>query len=68
VRNYLAEFLAAERPSLAPWVAPEVEAKIDAALLRSEDGRMRPIFEALAGEVPYESIALVMAHRRGVAE
>jgi ATP-dependent DNA helicase RecQ len=68
VRNYLAEFLAAERPSLAPWVAPEVEARIDAALMQSEDGRMKPIFEALRGEVPYEAIALVMAHRRGVAD
>ena len=30
--------------------------------MTSEDGRLMPVFEALGGEVSYESLRLVSAH------
>ena len=68
VVEYLLEWIDAERPaSIAPWVAPELQARITAALRQSEDGRLKPVFEALGGEVPYEAIRITAAFLRGEA-
>jgi ATP-dependent DNA helicase RecQ len=63
--QYLAEWVEHESPpSLAPWIAPEIEARAAAALLTSEDGRLKPVFEALGGDVPYEVLRVVSARLR----
>ncbi len=60
--QYLADWISEERPtSIAPWISASDEARVRSALLQSEDGRLKPIFEALQGEVPYELIRLVKA-------
>ena len=64
VVQYLAEWVRRERPaSIEPWVAPELEEAVAAALTNSEDGRLKPIHAALEGRVPYDTIRLVAAHR-----
>jgi ATP-dependent DNA helicase RecQ len=69
VTEYLVEWIEAERPaSIAPWVAPELQARISAALRQSEDGRLKPVFDALGGEVPYEAIRITAAFLRGEAD
>ncbi len=62
--QYLSEWIVQRRPvSIAPWVAPETYARVAAALRGSEDGRLKPVFEALGGTVDYETIRLVVAHQ-----
>jgi len=70
VVGYLVEWIAEEKPaSIAPWVAPELQARVEAAMRGSEDGRLKPVFEALGGDVPYEVLRIVSAHlRSGAAE
>ena len=68
VHEYLAEWIEAERPpSIDPWVAPAVQAKVRAVVQRSEDGRLKSMFDALGGAVAYDLIRLVAAHVRGAA-
>ena len=63
--EYLVDYIAIARPSsIAAWVPDEVYAKVARALSASEDGRIKPAFEALHGKVPYEQIRLVAAHLR----
>ena len=45
-----------------------VEARVSRALIGSEDGRLKPVFDALGGEVPYEQIRIVAAHLRNTGE
>lgn len=69
VTEYLVEWIEAERPaSIAPWVAPELQARISAVLRQSEDGRLKPVFDALGGEVPYEAIRITASFLRGEAD
>ncbi len=66
--QYLVEWIRRTQPeSLAPWVPEAVEARVRQALQASEDGRLRPVFEALGGEVPYEQIRFVAARLRGAS-
>jgi uncharacterized protein YpbB len=68
VLEYLAEWIEAERPpSIDAWVAPEVQQQVRAVVQRSENGRLRPMFEALGGAVAYDTIRLVAAHVRSEA-
>ncbi|MEO6597113.1 MAG: DNA helicase RecQ [Planctomycetota bacterium] len=68
VVQYLAEWIRQERPaSIEAWVALDVQAKVAAALHHSEDGRMKPVFDALVGVVSYDTIRIVAAHREGIA-
>ncbi len=67
--QYLGEFVAAKKPqSIDPWVAPATYRRVSKAAAESEDARLKPIFERLGGEVPYEEIRLVLAHMRAMAE
>jgi ATP-dependent DNA helicase RecQ len=69
VTEYLVEWIEAERPaSIAPWVAPELQARIGAVLRQSEDGRLKPVFDALGGKVAYEAIRITMAFLRSEAD
>ena len=61
--RYCIEWIATERPvRIAALVPDEVYARVEAALMTSEDGRLKPVFEALGGEVSYEILRLVSAH------
>lgn len=63
VSAYLATWIKESKPaSIAPWVTPERYALIANELLKSEDGRYKPIFEALNEEVSYEEIRFVKVH------
>ena len=60
--GYLYDYLRHEQvmdPS--PWVQPEVAARIEQAAAESTDGRLKPIHEALGGEVSYDEIRVVLA-------
>ena len=46
------------------WVDDDTVRKIMSAAASSEDGRLKPIFEALDGTVPYDVIALTLVHFR----
>ncbi|MCG3133068.1 MAG: ATP-dependent RNA helicase DbpA [Planctomycetes bacterium] len=66
VVQYLVEFLREEPPaSLDPWVAPEVQARVLPALASSPDGRLRPVFDQLAGAATYDQIRMVRAFVEG---
>jgi ATP-dependent DNA helicase RecQ len=63
--QYLAEFIAAHGVSDAsPWVAEEQSRRIVAAAKQVGGTRLTPIFEALAGQVPYDTIRLALACHR----
>ena len=67
--QYLAEFVAQRRPkSTDAWVAPAVYERVAAAAMEAETPRLKPIFDQLGGEVPYEEIRLVLAQFRAKAE
>jgi ATP-dependent DNA helicase RecQ len=67
--QYLGEFIAERRPkSIDPWVAPAVYQRVAQAAADAETPRLKPLFERLGGEVPYEEIRLVLAHLRARAE
>ncbi len=61
--GYLAEFLMERKPAdVRAWVDDATYQRVVAAM--SEDGRLAPIFEKLGGNVPYETIRIVIAHQR----
>jgi ATP-dependent DNA helicase RecQ len=63
VAGYLEDYIGERRPaSIEPWVEPKVYDRVKAAALKSEGALLRPVFEALAGEIPYEQIRIVMKH------
>ena len=64
VADYLEEFIRAERPAeITPWVDQSTYGRVTDAIRSHPVGLLRPIFDALLGEVPYETIRLVKAHR-----
>jgi ATP-dependent DNA helicase RecQ len=63
VWQYLEEFIAERRPkSIEAWVPPAVYRRVSEAAADAESARLKPLYEKLGGEVPYEEIRLVMAH------
>jgi ATP-dependent DNA helicase RecQ len=71
--EYLAEYIASERPaSIEPWVAAPLYKRIAEAIAElqkhapaDEAWRLQPIYAALDGAVSYEDIRLVVAHLKG---
>lgn len=68
VTQHLCAWIEEAKPeSLAPWVrtetARQVEQTID-SLQKEERGRLRPIFDALHGEVGYDQIRIVISGLR----
>lgn len=61
VGTYLYEWLS-EKPGrdISAWVDQETVERIRGAANASEDGRLKPIFDALGGSVPYEHIRLAL--------
>jgi ATP-dependent DNA helicase RecQ len=69
VTGYLAEYIEAWRPvSIANWVDDATYARVTAAAEKDTSGRLKPIFEACGGEIPYDAIRLVLSHVRPRAE
>jgi len=61
--GYLAEYVVQQRPErIDAWVDEPTYRRVAAAAAASEDGRLKPLFDQLAGEVPYETLRLVIAH------
>src|SRR5262249_38374836 len=66
VCDYLAGFVRLERPaSLAPWVDEETVLRVTAAARQVGGERLKPIYLALGGEVPYDVIRLGVAEVGG---
>ena len=60
VAGYLGEYLRAERvldPS--PWLDGETARRIEAAIEEVGCQRLRPIFDRLGGEVPFDEIRIM---------
>ncbi|MCB9841317.1 MAG: RecQ family ATP-dependent DNA helicase [Phycisphaeraceae bacterium] len=66
VEGYLGEFVLSEKPaSIRAWVDEPTQARIEEAAREVGEGRLRPIYERLGGEVGYVQIRLVLAHTWG---
>lgn len=67
--SYLAEFIAANPPeTLDRWVDRETYERVRRAHQQHDTQFLRPVFEALDGQVPYEVIRLVVAHLSALAQ
>ncbi len=61
--QYLEEFITTRKPaSIAMWVDDATYDRVLGAI--GEEQRLKPIFEKLNGEVPYEAIRMVIAHQK----
>jgi ATP-dependent DNA helicase RecQ len=62
VAEYLVEFIhETELSDPTPWVDQATFDRVRRARAASTDGRLRPIFEALGGDVTYDSIRIALA-------
>jgi ATP-dependent DNA helicase RecQ len=70
VYGYLAEYIQNERPDrIDAWVPPALYQRIiEAATAIASEGRFKPIYDHLEGEVPYEILRLVITHHRATVE
>ena len=63
VSDYLATWVADHRPeSVAAWVDQTSYDRINVAANEVGRGRLRPIYEALGGEVDYDKIRITLSH------
>jgi len=61
--EYLRQYIAEECPArIDAWVDEPTYRRVAAAAATSEDGRLKPLFEQLGGEVPYDVLRLVLTH------
>jgi len=64
VMDYLAEYVARDRPeAIDAWVDPSLQSRVNPIIEELGPSPMRPIFERLNGEVSYDIIRIVAAHR-----
>lgn len=62
VEKYLIDYLeTAQTTNPEPWANAEMLERVRAAANVSEDGRLKPIFDALSGEVSYPQIRVCLA-------
>ncbi len=62
VSGYLAEFIRADKiTDPARWVSSDNIALIESVIHLSEDRRLKPIYDALEGKVPYDDIRIVVS-------
>jgi RecQ family ATP-dependent DNA helicase len=67
IAEYLGDYLQDERPNdISAWVPEERYGRIRAAAHEAGIDRLKPIFEALNGEVPYDDIRIVVGHMRAL--
>ncbi len=63
VSAYLEDYVVERKPqSVAAWVQPELYRKIEDAAGEVGGSLLKPVFEALGGEVSYDDIRVVMRH------
>ncbi len=63
---HLATWLEQERPaSISPWVDEATANRVRTALKIADSTYLKPVYEALGGEVPYEVIRVVKAFENG---
>jgi ATP-dependent DNA helicase RecQ len=63
VCSYLEDFVGETKPkSVDAWVDPAIYRRIEAAAKQTGGVFLRPVFEALNGEVSYDDIRIVMKH------
>jgi ATP-dependent DNA helicase RecQ len=61
--GYLADYIAERRPEqIDAWVDKPTYNRVAAAAATSEDARLKPLFDQLGGEVPYDMLRLVVSH------
>jgi ATP-dependent DNA helicase RecQ len=66
VMEYLAEWIAEERPkSIAAWVPEEIYRRVHDVARQVGMEKLKPIFVGLNEAVPYDQIRLVVAHLQG---
>jgi ATP-dependent DNA helicase RecQ len=69
VEGYLFEYVTGQGiTDPSPWVSLSTAERIRAAAAQTEDNRLKPIFEALNGEVSYSDIRVCMACQRNHLE
>ena len=62
VSDYLAELInSGQLSDISPWIDEALVQRIHAAAVEHGAGRMRPIFDALEGEVSFEQIRIALA-------
>lgn len=65
VTQYLAEYIeSAAPPKIDRWVDDHNYGLVNEAAAQEVSERLKPIFVRLGGAIPYETIRLVLAHRR----
>jgi ATP-dependent DNA helicase RecQ len=63
--GHLCEYIETVRlESISTWVSDATYARIVEVLPRTGDDKLKPVFEALGEQVPYDAIRLVLTHRR----
>lgn len=69
VYGYFIEYLKQEKiTDVSPWVNRETQSKILHAAQASEDGRLKPIYESLQGEISYEDIRITLTCYQNINE
>jgi len=64
--EYLAQYITERHPErIDAWVDAATYDRVAKALKDEEGDRLKPVFDRLGGEVPYDVIRLVVAHVRG---
>jgi ATP-dependent DNA helicase RecQ len=67
VRGYLIEWISEARPeTVAVWVDDATVARVRTVLSTVDGERLKPVFDALNGEVDYDAIGIAMAHLRNL--
>ncbi len=63
VAGYLEDYVAERKPaSVMPWVNAAIYDRVKAAGIEIGGSYLRPVFEALGGEVSYDEIRIVLRH------
>ena len=61
--QYLQQYIAEQCPAqIDTWVDEPTYRRVAAAAAACEDGRLKPLFDQLGGEVPYDVLRLVLTH------
>jgi ATP-dependent DNA helicase RecQ len=69
IAGYLVEYVQHMQPeTVSPWVSQEEYDRVVDAATQLNAGRLRPIYEHLQEQVPYEVIRVVLAHQAQRAE
>jgi len=63
VVDYLEDYLAQRKPAtVSPWVSQQTYHRVKTMAMQVGGSLLRPVFEALHGQVSYDKIRIVMRH------